>query len=109
MLHLALTGSPPRSQIWSFGISPPTNNAALSAESGLDQKSAFRNARFWRKADILRRSIQAPIGDRILRNCLGTAKKTCREYRRVALWQICLSNGLATLPAKKRRAAEFLP
>jgi hypothetical protein len=46
---------------------------------------------------------------RILRNRLGTAKKTCREYRRVALWQICLSNGLATLPAKKRRAAEFSP
>jgi len=25
----------------------------------------------------------------------------------VALRQICLSNGIATLPAKKRRAAEF--
>jgi hypothetical protein len=46
---------------------------------------------------------------RILRNCLGAVKKACREYRLVALRQICLSNGLATLPAKKRRAAEFSP
>jgi hypothetical protein len=48
--HLAV--SPPRKQIWSLGISPLTNNAATSAESGLDQKSTFRNVRFWRKADI---------------------------------------------------------
>jgi hypothetical protein len=34
-------------------------------------------------------------------------KKACREYGLVALRQICLSNGIATLPAKKRRAAEF--
>jgi hypothetical protein len=34
-------------------------------------------------------------------------KKACREYRLVALRQICLSNVIATLPAKKRRAAEF--
>jgi hypothetical protein len=38
-----------------------------------------------------------------------SVKKACREYRLVALRQICLSNGLATLPAKKRRAAEFSP
>jgi hypothetical protein len=35
-----------------LGISPLTNNAAVSAESGLDRKSTFRNVRFWRKADI---------------------------------------------------------
>jgi len=52
ILHWALTGGPPRKQIWSFGISPLTNNAATSAESGLDQKSTFRNARFWRETDI---------------------------------------------------------
>jgi hypothetical protein len=47
--------------------------------------------------------------DRILRNCLGTAKKTCREYRRVALWQIWLSNGLATLPAKREEPPSSHP
>jgi hypothetical protein len=36
-------------------------------------------------------------------------EKACREYRLVALRQICLSNALATLPARKRRAAEFSP
>jgi hypothetical protein len=83
VLHRALTGSPPRKQIWSLGISPLTNNAATSAESGLDQKSTFRNVRFWRKADIFTDTdLTKPNGrHRILRNCLGTAKKASREYR----------------------------
>jgi len=63
ILHRALTGSPPRKQIWSLGISPLTNNAATSAESGLDQKSTFRNVRFWRKADIFTDIHLSPMGD----------------------------------------------
>jgi hypothetical protein len=42
-------------------------------------------------------------------DCLGTAKKACREYRLVALRQICLSNGLATLPAKREEPPSSHP
>jgi hypothetical protein len=66
----------------------------------LDRESTFRNVRFWRKADIF-------MDIHLERD--GTAKKACREYRLVALRQICLSNGLATLLAKKEEPPSSHP
>jgi hypothetical protein len=104
IFHWALTGSPPRNQTWSLGISPLTNNAASSAESGLDQESTFRNVRFWRKADIFTDIHRSDFAELPWHGEKGLPRiSPCGAEADMPLKWISDAAG------KKRRAAEFSP